>query len=164
MSEFNLRALIAETLDHTDEPDPGVIAGQVLAKISSADQPAALSQAMRTFVRQVISERRNSIRPGVRSIGSAPSAPLSLKGSLIRDGWQRRLNDRIEGADGWVMRGQATYEDLIHAAEFRETQARKNNAVARDLRNQASAVLEAGVATLGELSAETLMRVLGGAA
>ncbi len=161
MPEFNLRQTVRDTLDATAEADPGVIAGLVVAKISKADRDAALSQAMRLFVRQVITEERNNHRPN-----SSVVTPIrSRKVAAIRDSWARRLNDRVHvGGSEWKQLRACSYDDLTAAASERQEMADRNAATAREYRAMASAVLDADVDTFGDLPVETQARILGGVA
>lgn len=165
MTEFNLRQVVRDVLRESDEADPGVIAGQVIARIPKSAYGAALSQAMRLFVRQVVSETRTSNAPpsNVRPIRPTPSK--SWKGQGIRDNWQRRLKDRVHvGRSEWKLLGQCTYADLMAAASERQELADRNRAWARQYRAYASAVEEAEVETFADLPAEVQMHLLGGAA
>lgn len=157
---FILRHLVREVLSATNEADPGVLAGMVVARIDSTNRDAALSQAMRLFVRQVISETR---------VGNKPSnvTPIhrSAKVSAIRDGWQRRLRDRVHvGGSTWKQLGDCTYDDLTAAAMERQEHADRNAAWAREYRAMASAVLDAGVDRFADLPVEIQANILGGVA
>ena len=163
MPDFNLRQTVRDTLDATTEADPGIIAGLVVAKISKADRDAALSQAMRLFVRQVITEERNNHRPNSSVV--TPIRHRSSKVAAIRDSWARRLNDRVHvGGSEWKQLRACSYDDLTAAASERQQMADRNAATAREYRAMASAVLDADVDTFGDLPVETQARILGGAA
>lgn len=164
VNKFDLRTLIREKLASTDEADPGVIAGQVIAAIPKSQYGAALTQVMRLFVRQVISENRgrgraSNVTPLRRSPGK------SWKGQGIRDGWQLRLNDPLHvGHAQWKLLRNCTYDDLTVIADERQQKADQNARVARMYRSYATAVSEAGVETFGDLPTEQLMHLLGSAA
>lgn len=160
MSDFILRELVREVLSGTDEADPGVIAGMVVAQIRKADRDAALSQTMRLFVRQIISETRISHRATVTPI--RPNR--SMKVASIREE-SRRLDDRLHvGASQWKKLRDCTYEDLLAVAAERQENADRNAAWAREYRAMASAVLDADVATFGDLPVATQAHILGGVA
>ena len=160
MSDFILRHLVREVLADTDAADPGEIAGQVMARIPPRMIRVALSQALRLYVRQVISETRTGNNPP----SASPIQP-SLKVAAIRDGWQRRLRDRVHvGDSAWKMLADCTYDDLLAAAAERRQLADRNNAWARTYDAWARLMTEAGVTTFGELPAEILMQTLGRAA
>ena len=72
MTDFILRHVVRDVLAETTEADPGKLAGLVLARIPKKDYPAALSQALRLFVRQIISETRT---------GHNAPAPTQIQGS-----------------------------------------------------------------------------------
>jgi hypothetical protein len=139
--------------------DPGVIADEVLRRVPSRMVKQALQQALRLYVRQVISEVRITRPP-------APSSPArSAKVSAIRDGWQRRLRDRIHCGNGnWKFLAECTYEDLLAAAGERRELAERNMAWARQYDEWARLLTEHDVATFGDLPAEAQMSALGRAA
>lgn len=163
MSDFSLRETIRAALNATDEADPGVIADSVLQSIPVEAYRDALSQSLRLFVRQVISETRTSNHPSnvtpIRTFGR------SSKVAAIREGWQRRLRDRVHvGNSEWKQLADCTYDDLLAVAGERQQLADRNSAWAREYRAMASAVLDANVETFGDLPAERQMILLGGAA
>jgi len=163
MPNFDLRAVVRDKLASTDEADPGVIARQVIAAIPKSQYGAALTQVMRLFVRQIISETRGSHVGNVTPIRRAPSK--SWKGDGIRDGWQRRLGDRLHvGGSEWKQLRDCTYDDLMVVAGERQQKAEQNAAWARTYRAFALAVSEADVATFGDLPTEQQMHLLGSAA
>jgi hypothetical protein len=87
--------------------------------------------------------------------------------SAIRDGWQKRLTDRIhvgESARDWKLLKFCTYEDLLFAANERRGIADSNAAVARQYDGWARLMNEHEVATFGDLPAEALISALGRAA
>lgn len=160
---FALRVIVREVLAQTEEADPGVIAGMVVGRIAKKDRDAALSQAMRLFVRQVISETRVGNRPS--NVTPIHRTGQSAKVAAIRDGWQRRLRDRVHvGASLWKQLGDCTYDDLLAAANERQEHADRNAAWAREYRAMASAVLDADVERFADLPVETQAHILGGAA
>lgn len=162
VTNFDLRSLVREKLTTTDEADPGIIAGQVIAAIPKSQYGSALTQVMRHFVRQIISETRGTnAGSNIRAI--RPSA--SWKGQGIRDGWQKRLRDRVHvGGSEWKLLADCSYDDLMTAAAERQQLADRNASWARTYKEFALAVSEAEVATFGDLSTEAQMHLLGGAA
>lgn len=168
-TDFSLRRAVRAVLDETDETDPGIIGGLAIDGLTRKDRDAALAEAMRPFVRQIISEVRIANRASSRARGDnagARNAALSAKVAAVReDHWQRRLRDRLHvGGGKHKMIADCTYDDLIAAADERQDLAERNSAWAREYRVMASAVLDAGVATFGDLPAATQAAVLGGAA
>lgn len=158
MADFNLRSIVREVLTSSTIADPGVVAEEVLRRVPSRMLKQALQQALRLYVRQVISEVRVS-RPPVAS------SNRSAKVSGIRDGWQRRLRDRVHCGDGnWKFLAECTYEDLLAAAGERRQLAERNLAWARQYDEWARLLTEHDVATFGELPAEAQMAALGRAA
>ena len=160
MTDFTLRHVVRDVLAETTEADPGKLAGLVLARIPKKDYHAALSQALRLFVRQIISETRT---------GHNAPAPTPIQGSrkvaAIREGWQRRLNDRIHvGDSAWKVLRDCTYDDLLHAAQERRSLAERNAAWARQYDAWARLLTEHDVETFGDLAAEVQMQALGRAA
>lgn len=160
---MDLRSLVRAQLTGTSEADPGVIADRVFASLPKSQHGVALGLTLRAYVRMVMREQRNApvalanVTPMVRPSGSA-------KVAAIRETWRLRLNDRLLGASEWVLRGDASYEDLMFAAESREAQAHANIAAATELRLQAQTILDYGASCLRELSTTVLADLLGGAA
>lgn len=160
MSDFVLRSLVTEILKASTITDPGLIADEVYKRIAARERPDALKQALRQFVRQVISEQRSAHAPGT----PAPSSG-SWKVREIRDGWQRRLRDRVHVGDAqWKFLGQCTADDLRAAAAERQQLADRNSAWARQYRAWADLVDDSSAATFADLPAEVLMNALGAAA
>ena len=157
-AEFVLRHVVRDVLASSVEADPGILAGQVLARIPKKDRDAALKQAMRSIVRQAMAETRVGHRPS----NNAPIRPSS-KVAGIRDGWQRRLRDRVHvGESTWKLLADCTYDDLTAAAAERQEQADRNMVWVREYRAMASAVLDAEVERFGDLPVEKQMQILGG--
>lgn len=161
MTAFNLRSIVRETLADTSDADPGVVAEQVLAAIPKARTRDALEQTLRLFVRQIISEQRVSSPPSnVRTIPTT-----SAKVAAVRDGWQKRLRDRVHVGDGaWKFLGECTYDDLLSAAAERRDLAERNAAWARQFDSWARLLTEHDVETFAELPLTVQADVLGRAA
>lgn len=160
MSDFVLRHLVREVLSDSDEADPGRIADMVLAQIPPRQTRTALAQALRLFVRQVISETRTA-----RNEPTVTPISRSAKVAAIREGWQRRLDDRVHGAEGsWKKLRDCTYDDLLSAATERRQMAERNNAWARQYDAWARLLTEHDAETFGDLPAEIQMHALGRAA
>lgn len=161
---FSLRDTVRVALADTKDADPGVIATAVFATIPPEEYGEALSQTLRLFVRQVISEQRGTRQPprsNVRQI--RPSS--SWKGQAIREGWQRHLDDRLHvGNSEWKLLRHCTADDLLAVAAERQEKAERNSAWARAYRAFAEAVNEADVQTFGDLPAEAQMNLLGAVA
>lgn len=172
VSEFNLRALVREVAATSTMNDPGDIAEEVAKRIARKDTAEALRQALRVFVRQVISEQRpHSIgapsspvtSPKFRSAG--PAANRSAKVAAIRDGWQKHLRARYHVGDGqWSQLGDCGREQLDYIATFLDNQAAQKQAKARSIRRLAEAVTEHEVKRVRDLPAELLMTAFGEAA
>ena len=164
MTEFNLRTIVRATLSETSDADPGVVAEQVLAAIPRARTRDALEQTLRLFVRQIISEQRVSSRPSTPSnVRTIPTT--SAKVAAVRDGWQKRLRDRVHVGDGaWKFLGECTYADLLSAAAERRDLAERNAAWARQYDSWARLLTEHDVETFAELPLTVQADVLGRAA
>ena len=158
MADFNLRSLVQEVLRSSTMTDPGDLADEVLRRIPAKHHKAALQQTLRLFVRQVNSEVRISRQ-------TAPASPAtSTKVAAIRDGWQRRLRDRVHCNGQWKFLADCNYEDLLAAATERRQLADRNMAWARQYDTWARLLTEHDVATFGELPVEAQMSALGAAA
>lgn len=162
MTELILRQLVREVLRESESADPGEVAEQVRARIPKAQLASALSQSLRLYVRQVNSEIR------VGNHGPAPTpiqANRSAKVAAIRDGWQRRLRDRVHVGDGtWKFLADCGYDDLVAAASERRVLADRNQAWAHTYESWARLLTEHDVATFAELPMETQASALGRAA
>ena len=124
---FNLRALVQQTMADSLVADPGVLADLVLHSITKKDRDEALSQSLRTFVRQVFSEGRliTHIDPSGRVAGVQAGRSAKVEG--IREHWRRALRDPINvGAGSWKLLGDCDATDLLFVAEFRREQATRN--------------------------------------
>jgi hypothetical protein len=162
MAELSLRGLVRDVLRDSTIADPGVIAEEVLRRVPRGALKAALSQALRLYVRQVISEERIS-RTTSLTVNTRPAK--SAKVTAIRDGWQRRLRDRVHVGKGeWKFLAACTYEDLLAAASERRELAERNNAWARQYDAWARLLTEHDVQTFGELPVEAQASALGRAA
>lgn len=174
--DFTLRTLVREVLSDSAEADPGAVADKVLASIPREHLVAALAQALRPYVRQVISEERIAHsftshlpatstpfrEPSGAGAPTQPRAPGSWKVQAIRDNWQKHLAARIHVGDGrWKFLRDCRYEDLVAAAEERRALAEKNQAWARQYDAWARLLTDHGVEMFGELPVETLMKTLG---
>lgn len=160
MTDFNLRHLVQEVLNSSTMADPGQVADEVMRRVPRGMVRVALSQTLRLFVRQIISETRIS-----HSGDLSPTAPsTSRKVAAIRDGWQRRLRDRVHCNGQWKFLADCNYEDLLAAASERRELADRNMAWARQYDAWARLLTEHDVATFGELPVEAQMSALGAAA
>ena len=160
---LNLRSLVREVIDASTLDSPQAIAAEVARRVPAKDRHAALEQALRAFVRQVISEERGHHRFGY--VSPEPTFAGSSKVGAIRDGWQRALRvvkvPTSSDPGAWKALGACTFDDLVYAAEQRDEQARRNSAKARQYRALAATVQEHGAATVADLPAEVLMVAVG---
>lgn len=159
--EFNLRALVRDVLESSTLADPTDVANEVMRRIPKSSQRAALVQALRAFVRQVISEQRMSIRitdgqPTLPVVGSAKVA--------ARREWAQALRLRVAGLDGWKSLADCTYADLLHAAKERREQARRNSAKARQYELLASLLTEHSADRVRDLPQDVLRNAFEAAA
>lgn len=160
-NEFSLRHLVRDVLAESSEADPGAIAALVLARITKPNTRDALDQALRLFVRQVISETR------IKSAPNPAPSPInrSVKVAAIRDHWQRRLRDRVHvGATSWKFLADCNYEDLCAAAAERSQLAERNASWARQYREWAALLTDHDAATMRDLPNVVLADALGRAA
>jgi hypothetical protein len=160
--EFNLRGLVREVLRSSTIADPGAVAVEVLKRIPSRMHKAALGQALRLYVRQVISEERISHRSEPAAAHQPPARSAKVAG--IRDGWQKRLRDRVHCNGTWKFLAACTYDDLLAAAAERRQLADRNQAWARQYDAWARLLTEHDAETFGDLPTEAQMSALGSAA
>ena len=182
MTDFNIRHLVREVLRSSTMADPGAVADEVMRRVPKNMVRTALAQVLRDVVRQVMGEERSSTAAPVaqaanlrrvpdsqaEQLPEAPRVPnRSWKTTGIRDGWQKRLTDRIhvgQSAQDWKLLKFCTYEDLLFAATERRGIADSNAAAARQYDAWARLITEHDVATFGDLPAEALISALGRAA
>lgn len=158
--DFNLRALIRETGRSSLVADPGLIADDVFRRIPARNRDTALRQALRQFVRQVLTEDRMRTH-----ISSTPGVGVSSKVQGIREHWQRALRDRLNVDDGvWKFLGECTRADLMFAADQRREQASRNRAKAAQYDALRALMEKHGVDRVADLPADVLMLSLGRAA
>lgn len=158
-SPFGLRTVVLGVLD--DETlnltDFGDIADETFRRIPKAGREAALQQALRTFVRQVVSEQRAQL-----SI-SPPTLPLnagrSAKGAAIR-AWSKQLRQIISTETGQKMLGDCAYADLVFAAQERRDIASRNRAKAQQYELLASLLTEHNAALVRDLPTDVLRTYL----
>lgn len=159
MSDFNLRKLVREVTGSTTLTDPGDIAREVGRRIDEDSVRAALDEALRVFVRQIISEDRPH---GFTT--PAPRPGRSAKVAGIRDGWQRKLRARYATEHEWKFLADCTHEDLIFIATDLDRKAAQNQAKARSFRGLAALLTDHGVERVRDLPPAAQMTALGDAA
>lgn len=180
MADFDIRHLIREVLRSSTMADPGDVADEVMRRIPKSMVRTALVQVLRDAVRNVMGAERAKSSGAQHAHESQPDLPVadpevytpptpnrSFKVSAIRDGWQKRLTDRIHVGDtarDWKLLKFCTYEDLLFAATERRGIADSNAAMARQYDSWARLMTEHDVATFGDLPAEALISALGRAA
>lgn len=168
-TDFNLRTLVREVSRTSTLANPGALADEVMRRIPEGESREALRQALRVFVRQVISEERPKGSPGhpggINPVPSRASSSRSSKVGAIRDGWQRHLRARYHvGASEWARLGDCTRDNLFFIADDLDRKADQNKAKARGIRSLAAALTDHDVAKVSDLPAQLLMASLGEAA
>lgn len=193
MTDFNVRQLIRDVLRSTTLAEPADVSAEVMRRIPADKMQVALAQVLRDVVREMIRSERagnNSLTVSDGAPAAKPPLPVapptarfsapspdqngepeaprvpnrSVKVSAIRDGWQKRLHDRVHVSGSWKLLRYCTYEDLLFAAAERRDIADSNAAAARQYDAWARLINEHDVATFGDLPAEALMSALGQAA
>lgn len=170
MTGFDLRALVRDVCATSTIADPGMLAKEVNRRIKKVDRDAALEQALRSFVHQVVSLNRNSPTSHVRVDTHLPRAgggSTSHKVAGIRNAWRRMLRDRVSvgpAPSDWKFLEQCTAPDLDYVASIREKLAQQNATAAATYRELQQLVTEHNVSTVGDLPESVLEPVLGDAA
>ncbi len=157
---FNLSALVSEHLRSSTLPDPKDIAAVVYAAIPRADRDKALLQALR-IICQVQASRERSNTEAVKEAGQEPAPSWRVQG--IRDGWARRLNDRMkisDGDTGWKLLADCTYDDLMAVALARRELAVRVAAKGDQAAAWAKAMKKARVERFGDLPTDVLRSLL----
>lgn len=159
MSDVNLSSLVTEVLDESDSTDIHVLAGLVADKVPDDQLRAALAASLVQFVRMQIGIRRasnpllsNDLVPPEKE--SKPNRSTKVIG--IREMWKSALRDRINVSDGYKFLGECSYDDLIYAADQRETLAASHAAKAARFRSLAEQLKLNNVSKVSELP-ETIL-------
>jgi hypothetical protein len=162
--DFSLRALVRDVKESSTLVDPGLIATEVDKRIGDEELRLALRQALRTFVRQVITEDRTRTQIAPFTPGGPSGAPSSWKVREVQ-AYQRALRDPVHvGQSQWKALGDCTAVDLAFAAVERDEQAQRNAAKARQYREAKRLLDEHEVDRVRDLPPEVLSRVLVNAA
>lgn len=158
-----LRDVVRDVLRGTDLVDPQDIADEVLRRIKPADQKAALRQALLAFVRQVNSETRTAVAivdPSTQAVLVRRNMKLEARSMRAQ-----ALRDRYHVPNvGMKMLADMTGPDLLAAADYRDEQARRNEAKARQLRVLAGVLTDHGVTKVSDLPVEVQDRCFEAAA
>lgn len=127
--KFVLASLIREVIETNPSPDPSVLAEEVVTRIPDEHLREALTQVMRQVIIRTIGQRRLDVEPSESlkhsSTVSGPKALSKKVQGIKKDFWKRRLNDRFLGAGGFVFLRDATWDDLMAAANERSAQAQQ---------------------------------------
>lgn len=166
---MDLRALIRDVLDQSNDPDPAGVARDVVARIPAEDVADALTQSLINTVRQEISFGRghHDDRDTHRVTVAPPETrgrPVRTAANLVADYWRRALRDRYPTGNPtqpWKFLADFTSTELDHAATARERHGQATLAQADKLRRLRKAVDDAGVATVGALPDDALAWLLG---
>lgn len=159
MSEFDLRAVVRETLSSSPAADPAALAEHVLDRIAVEDYGQALRQTLRTYIREAIGQQRMSAPV------PTPRVNASWKVEAIRASWKRALANRMCVADGeWKTLADCTAQDLLFVAKERRVAAAKNLATAETYESLAQLMESQGAAVVADLAEVTLETALCGAA
>lgn len=152
-SPFQLRSLVRDVIDRSDEVQPEKLARLVADAVPETYIRAALAETLESYVR-VIVDRRRAVNPIV-GWNPVPGSTISAKVIGIRDAW---LKDRVHIGNGsWKRLGDCTYSDLMFAAIERRRLARLNNDAADRYEALAKVVRGRGVDTVSELPPSDLL-------
>ena len=163
MSDFNLSALIRETLSRSREPDPHVIARRLFARIPQEHRDAALVACLGDRVRIEIGRQRMHAN-GLVPATDQRSADTHISGvgggdRVGRSKWSRlapALKQRYSVGGEWKMLADCTAEDCELIAEEYARRAAEQAAVEARFRELAKRLRAAGVATVADLGATDL--------
>lgn len=170
MSAYDLSTVVDQMLRTNPGVDPRVLAEKIVAQIPGRDLRSVLMLLMPRFVddRRRLNLSRNPIVGGHPEKGNwsgkkdtaQQAARLrsarSHKSALIRESFQRWLDDNININGAYKRLGDCTYDDLMAAAELRSTQSRALAKKADDYRHVAHEVKKANVAIVDELPTKIL--------
>lgn len=129
--EFSLRSRVREALE-SDEPDPRVIADNLLRELTSNEAAAALAATLPLYVRQVSKDLRRSAS---RSHSSTVSTRWDNVAQLQEEGTLSLLRARVFTSGIWKFLGDCTRDDVTDIAEQRAQEAGDLQAAAERFRN-----------------------------
>lgn len=155
-AQVNLRALVFEVQSDLQDPDPGIVADEVMNRLRPDEYRDALSQILRLYVREVQGAQRHELRAG---IGRRQRAKTSRSPKVSR--LKELLATSIYTGSVYKTLGQCTAPDLKNAAHELRNQAAQNIAVARQYDTWAKLILSRGAADFGSLPEATLIKALG---
>lgn len=155
---FSLDDAVRDILATTGLSDPAAIALELLHRVPSYNQGAALAQALPPYVRQRLAAERALTTPhGARSV-----LVRSAKVSGITEWWRIVLNDRVSTANGWKTLGECTRADLEYLEKGLRGSAAKLTAKAEHYRRLRECLEEhAPTAQVRSLSKQAIIEVLG---
>ncbi|MDQ3317519.1 MAG: hypothetical protein M3522_09355 [Actinomycetota bacterium] len=148
---LDLHALIREALAASHDPDPRLVAADVLGRIPAREVRGALALTLPRFVADVA---RTSPRVGPESSHptSDPQPRLAASGPSRWDAVRLLLPHRVSVADGkWKFLADCTRDDILHAANVRRNHANAELVVADRLDALASRMFAEGATTVADL-------------
>lgn len=150
MSQYSLRDAVASVLDTSDLASPEDVASKVAENVPSKAVRSVLTEALTTYVRVHMGERRRS-NVILNGDEQRKQSARSSKVAAIRDSWSAALRDRVHVEDGWKALGECTYDNLMFAASERQEMARRNAAQAEKYESLAHKLRSAGVERVADL-------------
>lgn len=118
---FSLDDAIRDILANTDLSSPDAITLELMHRLPSRNQAAALAQSLPTYVRQRIAAERALTSPQ----GARQALIRSAKVGGITELWRKILDDRVNTPAGWKTLGECTRDDLAHAERVLKSSAAK---------------------------------------
>ena len=112
-SPFILREFVLAVAEELNEPDPHVVAGKVLDRLTAEQRAHALEKTLPDYVRLVIGHRRHGVMDPV-------PGPQYSRAKAAREDWRTRVlsNSQFVGS-GWKFLGDCTISDVRELARMR---------------------------------------------
>lgn len=157
-SAFNLRQTVRMVLDESSNPDPKALADEVLDLIPPDEERACLLVLLRSYIRNVSNgQRTRRYEQPTPPDGSQPRS--SRWADTARFSHQIRVWRVFITLDDWKFLGDLTSDDCLGVARMYGDLAAANEKRAKQYQVLCEAIVEAGVATAGELADELLMDI-----
>lgn len=160
---FDLNAAIEAAME-SGSSGPHGIADKVFPAIPASEVPALAQRLLSAYVRDYLQSRRaaNPVLGGIRpaphdpAVSHRPSAKLAKR----RSEWASWMRDQVHVGHGkWRQLGQCTRDDLLFAANERDTMAASNAAKADTFRDLAAKLEAHKVTTVAALPPTVLDQV-----
>lgn len=156
MTTLNLHHIAAEVFHDSVSPDPGVMAGELVARLRPEDYREALLLLARDYMRLQIRNGRDGRN------GGAPHEQGSHRVAAARDAWKRLLDTpEFVPSAGWLFLRDATTQQVLEMAKLRVEKSHELAKAADRYRALAEAMKHKKVLRVADLPDDILETLLG---